>query len=248
MIETKYKPAEELKFSVGESQRLAILSCGACANLCDVGGVRGMVFIRNVVESWGKEVVAARTIAACCPEPIMRHAQGAIRKKDPIDGLIVISCAGGVKSAMLCQPGVPVIAACDTIGAASLVHPGDPIDSLVTQTPCKSCEHCVLSFTAGICPLAVCPARSLYGPCKKAPTEGKECILDPDRDCIWREIEGRGADLEALQALKALHQSPEAERLPSLNPKSSGDWMRRYVGVVGGLIPGKLLEVVHWAR
>jgi len=248
MIETKYKSAEELKYTIGERNKLAILSCGACANLCDVGGVRGAAFVNQLVETWGKEVVTARTIAACCPEPIMRHAQGTILKKGSIDGLIVISCAAGVKTAVLCHPGVPVIAACDTVGASSLLHPGNPIDPPVAETLCKACGHCVISFTGGICPMASCPARSLYGPCKKAPQEGRQCTLAPDRECIWREIESRGTDLDKLQELKAIHQSDTISRIPSLKPKPSGNMLRRYVGIVGGLIPGRLMEVVHWAR
>jgi len=58
MIETKYKSADELRYSIGEGKQIGILSCGACANLCDIGGVRGMEFIRKQVEQWGNTVVA----------------------------------------------------------------------------------------------------------------------------------------------------------------------------------------------
>ncbi|MFO8010091.1 MAG: methylenetetrahydrofolate reductase C-terminal domain-containing protein [Dehalococcoidia bacterium] len=248
MIETRYKSAEELRFSIGENDNVAIISCGACANLCDVGGVRGMNFIKGLVEGWGNKVTASKTIAACCPQPIMKQAQQSVLRKSDTDKLIVISCAAGVKSAILCEPGIPVIAACDTVGASSLVHPGDYEGDMIAESLCKSCGHCVISYTAGICPVALCPARSLYGPCSKAPEDGVECTLDTQRDCVWREIERRGGNLELLQKIKEIHQSPDMKRLPSFEPKSHGALIRKYVGLAGGLIPAKLLEIVHWAR
>ena len=248
MLETRYKSAEELKYSIGEGKRLAILSCGACANLCDVGGVRGMNFIKGQLEEWGNAVVAARTIVACCPTAIMQDAQRMVLKSSDIDALVVISCAAGVKSAFLCGPGIPIVAACDSVGASCVGNSEVPIDSFVEHSLCTSCGHCVLSYTGGICPLAVCPSKSNYGPCNKAPEEGTQCGVDPNRECIWKEIERRGADLAALQELKRIHKEGEQNRIPSLNGKSSGGFLRKSVGLIGSKIPGRLMEVVHWVR
>lgn len=247
MIETKYKPAEELRRSLAVANRVAVLSCGACANLCDTGGVRGAHFLKQLFEGWGKEVVIARTIVACCPEPIMRQALKPMRRMAGIDALVVISCAAGVKSAFLCNPGFPIIAACDTIGAAPIASDGPSLDELVAHTPCVSCGHCVISYTAGICPLAGCASHSVYGPCKKAPLEGTQCALDPQRECIWREIERRGADLEALKELEQMHRAGQ-ECLPSLAARTSSSRLRKYAGYVGASLPGRLMETAHWIR
>ncbi len=248
MIETKYKSAEEMRYSVGEAERIAILSCGACANLCDVGGIRGMEFIRKLLEGWGRKVVAARTVVACCPEPIMKQAQKTVLRSSNIDALVIISCAAGVKSAFLCEPGVPVIAACDSVGAGPVTHKNGDVDGFVAYTLCSSCGHCVISHTAGICPLAACRAKNLYGPCSKSPEEGTQCALDQKSDCVWKEIERRGAGLTALQELKRIHEANKQTRLPSLSTKASPTYLKRFVGDVGVWIPGRLMEMVHWAR
>jgi len=248
MFERRDKSAEELKYTIGKGKRIGILSCGACANLCDVGGVRGMNFIKAQVEEWGNTVVAARTIVACCPVPIMGAAQKTLLQRSKIDVLVIISCAAGVKSAFMCNPGIPIVAACDTVGAACLVNTDNPIDDFVANSLCTSCGHCVIPYTFGICPLATCPSKSLYGPCSKAPEEGEKCGVDSSIDCVWKEVERRGADLAALNELKKMHKEGDQNRIPSLNGKSSGGFLRKSVGLIGSKIPGRLMEVVHWAR
>ncbi len=248
MLETRYKSPEELRYSIGEGKKVAIISCGACANLCDTGGVRGMNFIKGMVENWGNHVVAAKTAIACCPEPIMKEVQQRALKNSGAEVLVVISCSAGVKTAVLCNPGIPVVAACDTLGPSSLIHQDGPVDGWVANSLCQSCGHCVISHTAGICPVVACPSKSKYGPCKKAPQDGAQCAVDPSRSCVWKEIESRGADLQALQQLKLMHEDPEITRIPPLEAKSSGPFARWWVGVFSRLTPGRFLEIVHWAR
>jgi len=140
------------------------------------------------------------------------------------------------------------VAACDTVGAACLTNPHAEIDDLVVHTLCTSCGHCVLSYTGGICPLASCPAKSLYGPCKQAPEEGTTCALNSNQECVWKEIEKRGADLESLQKLKQIQKEGDYNRMPSLKEKSATPLLKKYVGFIGSRIPGKLMETAHWVR
>jgi len=41
MFKSVYKSADEIRFSLEPYHRLALFSCGVCANLADVGGIRG---------------------------------------------------------------------------------------------------------------------------------------------------------------------------------------------------------------
>lgn len=248
MLETRYKSPEELMFSIGENKKVAIISCGACANLCDTGGIRGMNLLKGLVEDWGNRVVAARTAIACCPEPIMREVLETTVRGSGAEVLVVISCSAGVKTTVLCNPGIPVVAACDTLGPSSLIHQDGAVDTWVADSLCQACGHCVISHTAGICPVVACPSKSKYGPCKQAPQDSDQCAVDPARKCVWREIERRGADLGALQELKRIHENPDIARIPRLEAKSSGPLARWWVGVFSRLTPGRLLEIVHWAR
>jgi hypothetical protein len=47
----------------------------------------------------------------------------------------------------------------------------------------------------------------MYGPCERAPREDGEsgCALDPERSCIWLEIEKKGWDLQGLKDLERIH-------------------------------------------
>jgi hypothetical protein len=227
---------------------VAVFSCGGCANLSDVAGENGLRFVTRLLETWDKHVVAAKTVVSCCPETIMRRAQHAYLERSNADALVVISCAAGVKSAFLCKPGVPVVAACDTVGIGCIPSQSATAADAVARGACSTCGHCVLSYTSGICPLAHCPAMSLYGPCKRAPTVGTRCTLVPQQDCIWREIENRGADLAALQALKAMHEKHEQDRLPAVDRKPPPALFKKILGYVAARLPGKCMEPIHWIR
>ena len=228
MIKTVWKPAGEIRQSLKGARSVTILSCGTCANLSNTGGGRSLRFLKGLLKEWGIEVVAAKNVSTCCPEESMRYVLKRYRRYiSRSDALIMLSCSGGIKAAYLCDPGIPVIAALDTMGSVPVSHRNDP----VARSVCTYCEHCVISFTGGICPLYECPARSLYGPCKKYPSEGDRCALDPERNCVWKEISVRG-DLEALKELALVHQSAGDTRLSPPPRRRSPAMIRRISGWV----------------
>lgn len=226
MIRSAWKPAEEIRYTLRGKDSVTILACGTCANLSGTGGHRGLKFLRGLVESWGIEVVAARCVATCCPEETMKQV---LKRYDRYikrsDALVMLSCSGGVKAAFLCDPGLPVIAALDTVGSVPVSRSDDP----VALSTCSYCEHCVISFTGGICPSGKCPAGRLYEPCSQYPTEDGRCAVDPDIDCIWVEIEKRG-DLSALKELGRIQESLDVERIQLPPPRSSPAFIRKLAG------------------
>jgi len=228
MIKTTWKSAEEIKHSLKGAGKVTILSCGTCANLSNNSGPGAVRFLKGLLKEWGIEVVAAKTIATCCPEESMRYVLKRYRRHiSRSDALIMLSCSGGIKAAYLCDPDIQVIAALDTMGSVPVSHQNDP----VARSVCTYCEHCVISFTGGICPLYECPARSLYGPCKKYPSEGNRCAIEPTRECIWKEISVRG-DLEALKELELVHKNAGDTRLSPPPRKHSPAVIRRMSGWV----------------
>ncbi len=225
MIKTVWKPEEEIRFSLGDADRVTILACTVCANLSFCGGRRGIERLRAYLESWGKEVMAAGCVTACCAEEVMRQAVSRHRESlAASDVLIMLSCAGGVKSAYLACPGVPVIAAIDSVGSVPVSRRDDP----VARSLCTSCGQCVISFTGGICPLSECPAHRKYGPCKKRSRLEDLCVLDARRECVWTEIERRG-DLASLETLERLHASG-GRRIPPLHRETTPTPLRRTAG------------------
>ena len=112
MQRTVWKSADEIRFSLQPFKRIAVFSCGVCANLSGTGGHRGLKIIRNQLEAWDKQIVTERVVVACCAEEIMRQAvQLAGITPGRCDAMVVLSCAGGIKSAALSSPHIPVIPA-----------------------------------------------------------------------------------------------------------------------------------------
>jgi hypothetical protein len=111
---------------------------------------------------------------------------------------------------------------------------------------CSSCDHCVLTWTSGICPVSVCPAKKKYGPCKKAPDQAGPCTVDPSRMCVWREIEKVG-DMAALARLAEIHDRKDYIRLPLAEARSTPRWLRRFSGGFMARIPGlsRLVDMVR---
>lgn len=207
---------------------MTIFTCGVCAVLSDTGGHVGIKRIKPVLKSMGVAVIAAKTVPACCSEEIMRQAvriNGETISRS--DALLVASCAAGVKSAFLCEPGVPVVAATDTLGSAPISRKDNP----VALSVCNSCGHCVITHTGGICPVTACPSGRKYEPCQLTGENGNRCVIDPDRACVWLEIEKRG-DLSALKELQLLHERVGEERLEPRSRKAKPVTIRRVAGWV----------------
>lgn len=203
MIRTQWKPQAELELALRDVKRVAVISCGTCANILDTGGDTGLKVMRQTLEKLGKKVTLESIVIACCAEELMRPTfkmyRGALAKSDAI---VVISCAGGIKAANLCSPGLPVIAALDTMGSMPVSFQDTP----VARSMCSACGQCVLTFTGGICPLNECPSKRKYSPCDKAPTEGTACGVVPERECVWVEIKRRG-NMQALAELEKIHRA-----------------------------------------
>jgi len=256
MFRTRYKSAGEIEFSLRNYERVGILSCNVCSNLSDTGGKKGLELMKGLCEEWGKDTTGFLVFGACVGS-FMDHTMN--RRIKPIasqlDALLVISCAGGIKAANIYGPGLPIIAACDSFGSIPLTPRGGPHDSLVVDEVCPICDdgHCVMSYTAGICPVVSCPLESRYGFCEKPPEDGsRECTEDPRLDCVWLDIKEeaakRGVDIEALRELKLLHEDEALRRMPSpLRQTAPPPLMKLAQWSTGELFnPGA--EVLHWLR
>lgn len=202
MIKTKWKPTEEIAYALKNVRRAVVLSCDGCADQCGTGGEKGLASLNSLLEEWGKDVTFAHVVEECCDESLMKRALSTAREAvENSDAIIVVSCATGVKSACLCLSDILVVATLDTVGGAVF----STQDNLITRSLCKVCEHCVLTFTGGICPVTACPSKNKYGPCKKAPTTGSQCAADTGQTCAWKEI-GKRCEIKSLIALRSMHK------------------------------------------
>jgi len=224
MVKIKWKSAREIEYLLSKAERVAVFTCDFCANLSQAGGKRGMAYLRRVLEGWGKEVVLGRSVVPCCSEAVMRQAMRMYgRKLKACDALVVLSCPTGLKTARLCDPDIPLVCPLEAVGGSMITGR----DDLLARSVCSSCDHCVISYTGGICPLSGCPSGQLYGPCENSPKRGDRCTADPGRRCIWKEIEVRG-DLEMLRAVERLHGSGETQRLPGPGGGHTPPYLARF--------------------
>lgn len=224
MNKTIWKPEPEINLILKNYNTFAILSCGICANLSYTGGKTGVEVLKAHLLKNHKQIKLDKVILAACPEEIMRQALRANKKAlEKCDALIVLSCAAGIKSANSCRPDLPVINVLDSVGSAA-VSSSDPV---IAHSLCRSCGHCVLTCTAGICPLSECPAKSKYGPCKSYSESNLKCALDPQINCVWHIIHERSNNLHLLPLLKELHSHKEDRNTHSTHEiKSAGLWQK----------------------
>jgi hypothetical protein len=227
MVVSEFKSEEEIGYLLDNINRLAVFSCNACANLSGTGGPGGLEIMSRLLKKLGKDVVLSKTVNICCCEEVMAETFRIYLNpvKSDCDAILMLSCAGGVKTAYLRHPGLPIITALDSLGSGAITRKED----LVAQSRCLACGQCVISYTGGICPSHECFSKKKYGPCKKAPQEGDRCTFVDHRLCIWKEIEKRG-DLKALKELESFHKSNEAERIAPYRTPASPKRIRRFSG------------------
>ena len=223
MNKTEWKPVQEIEYSLKDAQKVSIISCGTCANFSGTGGHAGIKYLKEILKKYGKEIVLARCVVACCPEEIMRQTFLAFDKQiAKSDAVVVLSCAAGIKAANLCRLDVPVVTVLDPVGSIAITSQ----DNWVANSVCVSCGSCVISFTGGICPISECPAKSKYGPCKKVPETGNVCVMDGSLSCVWKEIE-KNCCLESIAELKKLHADENLKRLVSPELKTTHPLIRK---------------------
>jgi len=203
VIKTVWKPKEELEYSLRDAKKISILACNGCAAGCATGGAVGMLILKDILEKSGKEVVFTDTVMFCCVEPLLQQTMTANHEAiSGSDALVMDSCPSGAKAAFLCDPGIPVVVALDSVGCSVLSMQ----DDIVARSICNGCGQCVITYTGGICPVTECPLKRKYEPCKKAPQKGTQCAEKPDQKCVWKEIAKRG-NLDVLKKLRGIHKS-----------------------------------------
>ena len=208
MNRSGWKSIDEMEFLLRGYDKLSVISCGTCANLSGTGGTAGLRSIVPVLEKMGKKILFSRCIIACCPEELMWRAMKTYRRRiRKTDAIVVLSCAAGIKSANLVDPGyrIPIVSLLDSVGSSPVINHDYPGNAL-SRSLCRSCGHCVLSLTGGICPVDICPSRSKYGPCPKAPAGEGPCAMIPGVACVWREIE-KTSDAGRLRELSGFHRA-----------------------------------------
>jgi hypothetical protein len=200
---TKQKPLEEIKQQLDGLERAYIVGCGTCATMTKTGGRDEVMAMKECLQGLGKMVTGWTVIPTACDgmtEASMRENNGAIRGANCV---LVMSCALGVQR-VGSYIDKPVIPALDTLFIGVEDSPG------YFHEICDQCGHCVLGYTAGICPITACHKGLLNGPC--GGTNNGKCEVDKEKDCAWTLIYNRLKAQDRLDIMKK-YQPPKNSQL-----------------------------------
>lgn len=105
-------PYEEIVESIDKEERLAIVSCNACANYCRTGGRRAMATMSSELEADGYNVVASEVVPKAC---ILTNL-GDLRLPDEADTVLMMACVSGTRAANRMFSGKKVVSTNVTLG------------------------------------------------------------------------------------------------------------------------------------
>ncbi|HTZ11773.1 MAG TPA: methylenetetrahydrofolate reductase C-terminal domain-containing protein [Candidatus Margulisiibacteriota bacterium] len=213
MIITEQKPLEEIVKSLKGLSKVFLVGCGECATTCKSGGEEELLKTKALLEAQGKTVTGmCIPKAPCVASQIKTELAKNIKALKDSEAVLILACGLGVQSVKdNDRIGLVVLPGCNSLCGALMDAKGDFYEK------CSLCGECVLDFSAGICPITLCPKGLLNGPCGGM-NKGK-CEVDKDADCAWvliyRELEkkGRLAELQEIRAPKDFKKSNKPHKL-----------------------------------
>jgi ferredoxin len=182
MITGKLKPFDEIVSSIEQYRNILILACGSCVTVCLSGGDREAHALARDLSASGpagatERSITVRTIQRQCEADLVKTF---LEIPPDTDVILSLACGAGVQTLAETFGEIPVIPALNTTFLGALDEQG------VWREKCQGCGDCVLTHTAGICPIARCAKHLLNGPCGGS-IEGK-CEIGGETDCAWQLI------------------------------------------------------------
>ena len=194
MIVTQAKPFEEILKMLEGEKSVFVVGCNGCAEVCETGGEKACVDLKQKLETSGIKVVGCATIDFMCNKlldslKILRHKE----KIDFADSIIALTCGVGVQavSSVIDKYVHP---------ANNTIYLGGFQGTWPSQERCAECGDCVLDWTGGICPITNCSKSLLNGSCGGA--KNGKCEIDKELDCGWENIYNRLKKLNKLENLQ----------------------------------------------
>jgi ferredoxin len=194
MIISKQKPLTEILAALTGNAKVFLVGCAKCATVCKAGGEEEVWQMQEELAAAGKEVTGAIVIdEACHMLRASRDLRGRKEMVEEADALLVLACGAGVQSIMAAS-AKKTVAALDTLFLGNIRRFGQ------FEQKCSLCGDCILTETAGICPITICPKGLLNGPCGGM-QEGR-CEISSDAECAWHQIYQRLQIQGELENLK----------------------------------------------
>jgi ferredoxin len=211
MIISQQKPFNDILTALGESSSVFLVGCAKCATVCKSGGEEEIWQMQEALIAAGKSVTGSVIIDEACH---MLRVSRDLRSRQPLvddaDALLVMACGAGIQSVSAATPK-KTVAALDSMFLGNIRRFGQ------FEQKCSLCGECILTETAGICPVTACPKGLLNGPC--GGMDAGRCEVDTEADCAWAEIfarmleSGDSSNLTATVPPKNYAKIPKPGRL-----------------------------------
>jgi ferredoxin len=208
MIVSEQKPLPEILVELEGIDRVFLIGCAKCATVCKAGGEEQVWQMQEALTAADKVVTGSIIIDETCHMlRVQRELRARKEQVDEAGALLVLACGAGVQS---------VSGATDKLTVAGLNTQflGNIRRFGHFEQKCSLCGDCILTETAGICPVTVCPKGLLNGPC--GGMDNGFCETDPEAECAWVQIFRR---LESRDNADRLHRIvPEKNFAKALKP------------------------------
>jgi len=204
MIVADKKPIQEIIEEIKPYERILILGCNECVTVCEAGGKKEVGILASALRMYflnqGRNVkIDEETLERQCDHEYLEEIRDVI---DQYDAVVSLACGVGVQFMAETYFSTPVFPGVNTC------FMGVTEDRGLWTERCQGCGQCILSRTAGICPVSRCAKRVLNGPCGGS-SNGK-CEINKELACAWQLI---------IERLKALGRLDEYEELSPIK-----DW------------------------
>ena len=163
-IITTKKPFEEIIGAMKQAKKIAIVSCGSCAAMCQTGGTEGAKEMAEKLEAEGFEITTVVVPEEVCDNRVMKKDLRKIEEDlQNTDAILTLSCGLGVASITETlsnkHPEIPVFIGTNT----EFMGMTERIGRFYMR--CRGCGDCLLNETGGICPITTCAKSLMNGPC-----------------------------------------------------------------------------------
>src|ERR1039458_4269898 len=152
MVIAEIKPLEEIKDLIKGYRKVLNAGCGGCTAVCLAGGQKEVDTLNTKLSLSFKAdhvpfEIEGFTVERQCEAAFIREFDRMVGKYDAI---LSMACGAGVQFLAERYPDKPVFPAVNS------TFVGVNKDVGWYEERCKCCGDCVLGYTGGICPVAMC--------------------------------------------------------------------------------------------
>lgn len=209
MVISQKKSINDILKFLQDKTKIIIVGCSECATLCQVGGEKEILEMKDILESEGKEISATIILSPACHFLNTRKDMRKLAKDlEQADAILSLTCGDGTQT-IAQVVDLPVYPGTDTMFIGEIQRFGQ------YEEACRACGQCELGWTAGICPITRCAKGLINGPC--GGSKNGKCEVNLENDCAWIMIYEKLREMGKLEEMTKIRQAKDYQK--SNNPR-----------------------------